>query len=407
MLVSWNARALTRVGYAGRFITGLVSVIVAPALPFLISEYRLSLSAAGLIFLFRSVGLLGGNLLGGLWSDRSGRRPVVVAGAAVQAAGLAGMVVAPSWILVLLLFCAYGIGSGMLGAGLDALVAEVNPHRRAAALNQAHGIYGLGALLGPLGAGFALAAALSWRLVFTAGAGLWLSFALLAVVQMYPPPATPSAHPFRELHAILADKVIFLLFMVAFLYNGVATGLVNWINALLTTEGRMGAAAGAAMISVFYAALTAGRLAGGAAAHRLGHLRLILVSAAGVCLFFPLAVFARHPFPIALGVALSGLFCATLYPTALAHAGLLRPTRAGAVAAVMSAGLALGAMVVPWLIGCVGDLTGSLQVGMAFAAALAAVLLGVAIRLTCLGEAGRAGPTPPKAITDSTPRRCS
>lgn len=344
----------------GYFLTGCIPIMLAPALPSLISAFSLTLTTAGLVFSLRSAGSFLGVALGGTLSDRWGRKPLIVLGALVQGSLYTLVGLAPGWAFVVLGLGLAGFFGGLTNPSLNALMAETNSERRAAALNSLHGVYGLGAMLGSLLAGVLLGTQLGWRAVFFCSGLLWLVFGLVfsrvrlpAAARVFQDKKQLFLKPLR----LFWQPIFLLLFAVSFIYNGSATSLVSWINTYLD-QSSMPLFLGAGMVSIFYLGLSSGRFACTFLVERLGSVRLILLCAIGSMLFYPLVIFGSTPFLLGGGILLCGFFLGGLHPTGLALATRLYPEIGGTVASLLAMALTFSSMTVPWLIGLVADYAG-------------------------------------------------
>ncbi|HHW09197.1 MAG TPA: MFS transporter [Firmicutes bacterium] len=392
---TWPHKRLVIInGYAAYFLIGFFVVLFAPALPAMIKDFGLSLAQAGLIFPARSLGQLAAVMIGGAWSDRVGRKPTIVTGAALFALGSLGVAVGSSWPLVLAGFLVSSVGQGFANSSINGLIADAHPTSRGAALNRLHGIYGLGAFIGPLVAGGLLLTNQGWRPAFLISSLLWLMCLLVTLFLHIPAPGPRKVHPASgEKQPLSQGKSIYGailfagLFMVAFLYNGTANGLIGWINSyLLEKADVMPSILAANMVSLFYLALTIGRFLWSGVVQDWGYARVILICAAGPVAAFPLVIWGGNSLLVALGVMASGLFFSGLYPTALAYAADRRPELAGTITGTLSMAMTLGSMSVPWLTGIIAGRTG-FQSGMIFIYIFVVCLLGVAVGISKAGTA--------------------
>ncbi len=397
-----NRRTVTLASLIGYFFIGCIPIMLAPALPALIKEFRLTLATAGAVFVARSAGQFAGVLLGGVLSDRFGRKPLLIGGCLLQGlmTGLAG--IAPNWLAITLALGLAGLGVGLINPTVNAVVAETNADRRGAAINALHGVYSVGAMAGPIIAGYLLTAAYGWRYVFFGGSLIWVLYALALLGIAFPaPPAAvrrqtaaspaPSAAPRTRMTALLANPLLLLLFSVSFLYNGTATSLVSWINTYLAAT-RFPLLLGAGMVSIFYFGLAAGRFICSALADRVGYARVILICAVGSLVFYPVAIYLDQPLLIALGVLGAGAFLAGLHPTGMAWATREHPEMGGTIASFLSIAMTLGAMSVPWLTGLIADWIGfRLSFGLNILLLLVLVVLaaGLVIRPQRAGTASK------------------
>ena len=374
-----NRKKITTITLIGYFFTGFIPITLAPALPFLIREFELSMTAAGAVFVARSAGSFIGVLIGGILSDRCGRKPVLVAGCLLQGIMMGLIGLSPNWLAITLLFGLVGLAVGLINPPINALVAEVNTEKRGAALNALHGVYSVGAMIGPIAAGLLLISPFGWRYIFFGGCLVWILYGLVLLAVEFPAARTLSGHaalkPLRP-SALLLNPILLLLFFVSFLYNGTATSLVNWINTYLD-QSDFPLLLGAGMVSLFYLGLAIGRFTCGALSERLGYARLIRICAVGSLLFYPAAIYLAQPVLIALGVFLSGVFLSGLHPTGLAYANRLYPEIGGTVSSLLAVAMTLGAMSVPWITGVAAD-----QVGFRISFGLSIVLLAVLVVLS-------------------------
>ncbi|OLT40957.1 multidrug transporter [Serinicoccus sp. CNJ-927] len=107
-----------------------------------------------------------GMILAGWWSDRSGPRPVVVAGAAVFSAGLLVAGLAPTMEVLIVGRALQGLGSGLASVAIYVVIAQRVPDGlRPAVFSLLAAAWVLPGLAGPLLTG-TLVEHLSWRWVF-------------------------------------------------------------------------------------------------------------------------------------------------------------------------------------------------------------------------------------------------
>ena len=367
--------------YTGYFLVGIVALIFAPIMPIMIRDFDITLGIAGIIFPAYSIGSFTGVLLGGILSDITGKKTLIIVGSILQAIGLALIPIVSSWAIVLGIFSVMGLGRGFLNTCINAFVADINPRRRGAALNALHGVYGIGSLIGPLIIGLLLTFQYSWKLIYFGVAGIWIVYIIVNIFLKYP--TTEHMKKFEikmdALKAIISSRVFILLFLISFIYNGAATGLVGWINTYMD-QMKYPALFGASMVSVFYLGLTLGRFICSYLSDRLGYSKTILACAIGSFIFYPLTIFTSSPVTIALGVFFSGLFFSGLHPTGLAYANTMFSSISGTITGLLSAAMSLGAMSIPWLIGFVSEYS-SFKSGLSIGYILVTVLVCVAVIL--------------------------
>ena len=88
------------------------------------------------------------------------------------------------------------------------------------------------------------------------------------------------------------------LFLIAFIYNGVAFSLLGWVALFMQDVAGLSTFQSISTVSVFYVALTLGRFICAAYAERLGYAATLLVLTAILILTYPLVVFSTGPNPL-------------------------------------------------------------------------------------------------------------
>ncbi|HUF31519.1 MAG TPA: MFS transporter [Gemmatimonadaceae bacterium] len=135
------------------FVTAFVDMVgvtmIIPLLPFYAEEFGASATVVGVIIsAFSLAQLIVSPVLGRL-SDRHGRRPVIIGGLLVTAAGYALFAVSHSVAVLLLARVVQGLGGGTIGV-VQAYVADASPpERRTRSLGWLSAVTSLAAVLGP------------------------------------------------------------------------------------------------------------------------------------------------------------------------------------------------------------------------------------------------------------------
>ncbi len=413
------ALPVTALGLTGYFFIGTAAVLIPSVMPFITDEYMatgLTLTAIGLIFPARAVGGILGNLLAGVASDRLGYSKLVWIAALALAASMVLVAGAGLWLLFLAGFALISIVQASLTTGINAMVADANRDSRARALNVLHGVYAVGATISPLVFGIVLEQGVPWRWTVAATGLIWLAYGAgsLLLYRSITPPPQPAAAPGEDepgrdpqqektpqseagtsffsstwdtLRDILGSNWGMLrnagflsLFLIAFIYNGVAFSLLGWVALFMQESAGLSTFSSISMISVFYVALTAGRFICAAYAERLGYGLTLLILAAGLVLTYPLVVFSTTAAPLVIGIFLTGLTLSGLFPTALAYGSRLYPQHSGSVTGVLNVAMTIGTMLPPLWTAVFSDLW-SFQTALGINYSMALLLLAVCLYL--------------------------
>ena len=396
-----QAVPVTALGLTGYFFIGTAAVLIPSVMPSITLEYMstgLTLAAIGVIFPARAVGGILGNLLAGVGSDRYGHNKLVWMAALALAASLALAAAAPAWLLFLAGIALITIAQASLSTSINAMIADANQASRARALNVLHGVYGVGATISPLVIGFALERGAPWRWTLAATGLIWLVYgggALLLYRTVWRSLTPTSGHlatgksgstagesrPKQGLDWGMLRNVGFLsLFLIAFIYNGVAFSLLGWVAVFMKESVGLSTFYSTSTVAVFYVALTAGRFICAAFAERLGYATTLLILTAMLILTYPLVIFSTDPVLLMIGVFLTGLSLSGLFPTALAYGTRLYPQHSGAVTGMLNVAMTAGAMLPPLWTGLFADIW-SFQSALGINYSMAWLLLAVCLFL--------------------------
>jgi MFS family permease len=188
---SWSDPSLAAVCQAG-LVNNAVDGLAWALLPLLFAREGISVAGIGVLAALYPAVWCVGQLFTGAWSDRIGRKPLIVAGMLLQGVALALMAVATSfapWVLGAVLV---GAGTALVYPTLIAAVGDVaHPRWRATAV----GVYRLwrdtGYVVGGILGGI-VADALDLRAAVWAMAGLSVASAVVVAVRMAPTGGPPA-----------------------------------------------------------------------------------------------------------------------------------------------------------------------------------------------------------------------
>jgi FHS family glucose/mannose:H+ symporter-like MFS transporter len=357
--ISIHNRLWTALGLTGYVFIGTAAVLIPSVMPDITAEFTatgLTMTTIGLIFPARAIGGILGNLLSGIGSDAIGRQRLVWLSAGLLAISLTLAALAKPWLLFLAGFVLVSATQAALSTGINAVVADANPAARAKMLNILHGIYGAGAAVSPLVIGWLLGLGVAWRWALGGTGLIWLLYGLAARWFDRSDAPVAQASTGQKLHlGMLREGWFMALFLIAFIYNGVAYSLLGWVAVFMQQAAGFSTFFSVAMISVFYVALTLGRFICAATAERLGYARTLLILAVGITVTYPLVVLELNSILAVVGIFLTGLSLSGLFPTSLAYGSRLHPTQTGALSGTLSVAMTLGAMAPPLWTGIIAD----------------------------------------------------
>jgi fucose permease len=358
-----QAALLLGIIYLAFISLGLPDSVLGVAWPSMRVSLGQPLESAGLITLVLTICSALSSLASGRLLARFGTGPVVAASGLLTGLALLGFSFSPSLGMVMLLALPLGLGAGAVDAGLNHHVAR---HYSSRHMNWLHGCWGVGATLGPLIMGWALAGTAGWALGYRVIAGIQLLLAALFLLTLRQWPkdepsalaegSTDSAAHQRP-DSVLASWLAPTLYL---LYAAVEISAGLWAASLLISTRGMSPATAGLWVSGFFGAIMAGRFATGLIARRLGNRLLVrgglIMALAGTALLSLPAL----PDVLALGgLMLLGLGCAPIFPS-LMHETAQRfsPGMASRVIGRQVSFAYLGAATVPAAMGYVAAQAG-------------------------------------------------
>lgn len=329
--------------YAAGAVQGIVLVTFPAASTIFTSptEYDLSSSQYGILFLPQVILAIAASL-GGAWLGRTiGLKPVYLAG---LASGLIAMVLLlistaythdqpVAYPLLLAATAFVGLGFGLTVPALNSLTAAFHPDRVSTAVLILNAILGVGTVLAPLFVAFFVGLGFWWGLPVTS---LILLVALLAVSLRLPLRVETATADKRRSGPLPARFWVYAAFAV--LYGICETLNGNWAQLDMTGSHGASTQLAALALTLFWAMVTLGRVFF-AAMHRIQPrwtYHVLPFVLAGVFLLIG-ALPTGSPWAAVLAFGLAGLGCSALLPLTISFgqeelAGIAAAVAGGVIA---------------------------------------------------------------------------
>jgi FHS family Na+ dependent glucose MFS transporter 1 len=341
-------RALAPASYLAFASLGMALAALGPALPFLARSTGSSLAVISNMFIAQQVAYMLGSYFGGRLYDRLRATRLMAAALLLFAPVLALIPLSRSLAMLLPVIALLGLVQGVIDVGGNVLMLRTPEQGRNVRLNALHLSFGVGALLSPL----IMAQAMRWSGGISWGYWALALLSLPAGIWMLSLPggAGPHAVAASEEGASRPWQVVLLAGFI-FLAVAAESGFGSWIYTYALTRKLAGEVGAAYLTSVFWGSFAAGRLASTLLSLRWTPRRLILTSLAG-CLAASSALLAwpGQPYAAWICAAAFGLFIGPLFANTFT---LARETMdiSGRVTGIILAGMSLGGLFLPWLIG--------------------------------------------------------
>lgn len=331
-------RLLLAAGFLTFLAIGAVQAMYGPAFVAFVDRYPIGIAEVGGIVSAHFLGSFVTLAASGLLLARFGYRFLLMGGAVALFAGALGVAFGPYWWMALGSALIGGLGFGLLDVTVNLLFTRSFGRATTGALNLLNAVFGLGAIVGPALVG-ALAPALAPPFVVIAVLTL-VSGALLARL--------PVPRPMPVEGASLGTVRLPLIGFVAlfFVYVSAEVGVSSWEPTYLAPV--MGEARAAFLTSVFWAAMTLGRLLAFGLSRWLRSADLVLGAS---CLALAASAVAGLPGVAPFAYAVVGLAFAPVFPTALVWLQEVFPKRGEQIVPIVFAGANLGPVLTAPIIG--------------------------------------------------------
>lgn len=341
-------------GCAGYVLIGWTGLLVPSLIRSIEGGFHVGDADIGLYYFMYAVFYATGSLLGGLVTERLGRRVVLSLALVLMAAGYTALALVPAWPLFLVAAIPAGLGGGEIDGGVNGLILDLYPQNRGRALSAVHLFFGVGALSSPFIVGLLVDAGVAWQPIFLVSAVAMLPIAAAYLVTDMPSGHHQPAENAARVRVGLALPLVALGVAIA-AYVAAEIGVSSWLVRYLA-EAPVRTATLA--LSLFWIGLTVGRLLSALFSNRFDHLRLAITASvvSGAAVFG--AVFAPG-LTLAVGLfALAGFAFGPIYPLIMAVAGQRFPGRTAAVAGLLSSAAVVGGLVYPPVMGFLSDSVG-------------------------------------------------
>jgi fucose permease len=327
--------------YAVAFFQGIGNIVFPASAVVFKSHHRFSDSDYGLLYLAMILFAILSSLAAAFLVRHISLKVIFligVLGYALSQAILALSYPMQSHALVLISISVLGIGFGFTGTAVNFYPTQFFPTHRDAAIIFTHVAFGIGATLAP---------ALLALAQHTVG---WVAYPLLTALIMFflatysftlpLQAAVPkSAH---DNTPFLVPLELWFFCLVAVLYALCEATFSNWAVIFLREAKGLPEQSASLGLSVFWFALTIGRLAASALARRIGAEKIYLALPPLMTIAFLLLPVVSGALPLLLCFSLAGLGCSAFFPLNVSLAMRYFPQHAAMTGGLMSASVMLG-----------------------------------------------------------------
>lgn len=340
---------------------GLPDSLLGAAWPSMRLEFGVPLSWVGAVSMIIAAGTIVSSLLSDRLTRRLGTGRVTAISVGMTAAALFGFSISHSYWMLLLWAIPYGLGAGSVDAALNNYVAL---HYASRHMSWLHCFWGVGASVGPVIMGAAIAAGQGWNGGYRAIGLMQIVLTAILVFSLplwknrtgeagKPEEKAGRALSLREIVAIPGAKAIMTSF---FCYCAVEQTAGLWASSYLVLRWGVTAEHAATLAGLFFIGITAGRAVSGFVTFKLNDAQMVRLGQGLMLLGVAMLLLPIGKTVAMAGFVVIGVGCAPVYPS-LIHAtpGYFGADKSQAIIGVQMASAYLGTCLMPPLFGVLAN----------------------------------------------------
>ena len=308
--------------YVSFISLGLPDSLLGSAWPQMQESLGVSLSLGGVISFLITASTILSSLMSHQVIQRFGTGAVTMCSVAMTALALFGFSLSNSFLALCLWAIPYGLGAGSVDAALNNFVAL---HCKAKHMSWLHCFWGIGATGGPYIMGLCMSRGMGWQAGYRTISFLQIALTLILLLslplwkkQELPLSGGETVRPQTPQWGKLLKRPGVKAALTAFFFYSaleLTTGL--WGSSYMAAVRGISPETAAKWISLFYLGITAGRFFSGFLTLRFSDDAMVRLGEGTAIVGILLILLPLHNLFLCLGLILTGLGCAPIYPSLL------------------------------------------------------------------------------------------
>lgn len=308
--------------YVSFISLGLPDSLLGSAWPQMQESLGVSLSLGGVISFLITASTILSSLMSHRVIQRFGTGGVTMCSVAMTALALLGFSLSDSFLVLCLWAIPYGLGAGSVDAALNNFVAL---HCKAKHMSWLHCFWGIGATGGPYIMGLCLSRGMGWQAGYRTISFLQMALTLILLLslplwkkQEQPLSGGETVRPQTPQWGKLLKRPGVKAALTAFFFYSaleLTTGL--WGSSYMVAVRGISPETAAKWISLFYLGITAGRFFSGFLTLRFSDDTMVRLGEGTAIVGIILLLLPLHNLFLCVGLILTGLGCAPIYPSLL------------------------------------------------------------------------------------------
>jgi fucose permease len=333
------------------FLFAMVLTVLSPLLSEIAKTYSLDLAETGFIFTANFIGFVLFIIIGGILTDRIGKKRVLVISLAGFTLSLILLPLAPNFFWAFIAIIMIGGFGGSIESAVSVLITDVNPDKPSFYLNFAQVFFGLGAIIGPIGAGLLVSKGFSWQVCYFILSGLSLVCTILLVIIELPVLSKSEKITLGSFAKLIMDPKLLIICLCMAFYTGSEIGGWGWMSTFLKQNLKFSATASSAAVALFWGSMTVGRFICGRLSLRFNIRNIIIGLASLSAIVTVLSGFFTAQWIVLAIIISMGFAYSSLWPMIASYGGNYHQEYSGTVFALLISSGGIGAMIIPYIMG--------------------------------------------------------
>ena len=336
----------------------LFAAVITTTSPMLIeiaNAYNLDMSGSGFVISASYIGFFAFIFIGGLACSVFSKKTVLSLAMAGFSFTLLCIRFVHSYVLLCILMMFIGGFGGILESLVSSLVFEVNPNNTSFYVNMTQVFFGVGALLGPIAAGFALTIGVKWVNCYSFAGIASVLLTLMFVFVRAPDIKRYNTISPGKLNQILRNRKFMFICVCMIFYSGAEIGCWGWMSTFVKERLNFSVLESGIAVGVFWMSMTLGRIVCGQFTLRYKPRNIIIMLALMSSVVTMVSAISNARTIAWIVIALLGFTYSSQWPLIVSYGGDFSGTSSGIVFSILVGSGGVGTIVIPYFMGVIGQ----------------------------------------------------
>ena len=247
-----------------------------------------------------------------------------------------------------------GFEAGIINGGASTMVADISEGERGAKLSILGAFFSIGGFGVPFISGILLNY-FSYETILI-GVGVFVFFPFLFfIIPKFPKPKHAQGFPLKQGFKLIKEKLILLIGFIAFFESGLEISVPGWSSTFFLEELNAKPKKAVFYLSFYWLGMLVSRLIFAKLMKRISSAKIFQFCIISAILGSVLMIFSNSIIVAAIGLTLIGIGMAMVFPVILGYISDQYPEFSGTAFSIVLTIALIGGMILPYLIGVIGN----------------------------------------------------